>query len=120
KLMAEIFKQSSPVPVAYEFINRIGQTKKMSKSAGDVIAASEVLAVLPPEVVRFFVLRYNPDKQLFFDESNGVTRLVDEFAEFIAKPHKTEADEQLLYISTRGLPSATVSSLPFSHVVESY
>jgi len=118
-LVRKIFNVEPPIPIPYDFINRVGETKKMSKSAGNSIAISELAQVLPPEVIRFFTLRYSPDKQLFFSEVDGVIKLIDEFAELLAKINKTPEDEQLLRICTAGVESI-VSSIPFSHLVASY
>lgn len=118
-LVKNIFDQDPPIPVPYHFINRDGETKKMSKSAGNSIAISELAEVLPPEVIRFFTLRYSPDKQLFFSEVDGVIKLIDEFAELLAKPSKTDSEKQLIRLCVSGVDS-TVSSVPFSHLVASY
>jgi lysyl-tRNA synthetase, class I len=116
----EVFDIEPPLPVPYNFINRTGDTKKMSKSAGDTITAAKLLRLLPPEIVWYFLLRYPPDKLLFFDEGPTLMRLVDEFAELAAKPDKTENEKQLLGIATGGLNKATVSRIPFTHLVASY
>jgi lysyl-tRNA synthetase class 1 len=119
-LMKKIFKDKPPLPVPYNFINRTGQTKKMSKSSGDTLAVSDMLQIMPPEVLRFFVLRYGPDKLLFFDENDGLVKLIDDFAALLAKDDKTPEDEQLISISLNNLPRTTVSNIPFSHLVASY
>ncbi|HVS79240.1 MAG TPA: lysine--tRNA ligase [Candidatus Saccharimonadales bacterium] len=119
-LVKQIFKDKPPLPVPYNFINRTGQTKKMSKSTGDTLAISDMLEILPPEVLRFFVLRYAPDKLLFFDETNSVVKLIDDFAELLAKPDKTAEDQQLIDISMASVPQTTISNIPFSHLVASY
>jgi len=119
-IVKQIFETEPPLPLAYNFINQTGQTKKMSKSAGDVITADDLLEMLPAEVVWFFILRYPPDKLLFFDEGPTLMRLVDEFAELLAKPDKTPGDEQLIDICLHGLDKPTVSRVPFSHLVASY
>lgn len=119
-LVKDIFGAEPPLPLPYNFINLTGQTKKMSKSAGDTITAEELLEMLPAEVVWFFVLRYPPDKQLFFDAGPTLIRLVDEFSELLAKPSKTAADKQLIDICLHGIDRPTVSRVPFSHLVASY
>ncbi len=120
-LVKSVFGGEAPLPVPYQFINRSGETKKMSKSAGNTVTISELLEVLPPEIVRYFVLRYQPSKQLFFDETSGVVRLIDEYAELLAKPNKTEKDELLLYVCTSTIKGGnTISNVPFSHLVASY
>jgi lysyl-tRNA synthetase class 1 len=116
----DIFGAEAPLSLPYNFINRTGETKKMSKSAGDTATTVELLEVLPAEVVWFFILRYPPDKQLFFDEQEALIRLVDEFSELLAKPDKTEADKQLIDISLHGIKQPTISRVPFSHLVASY
>lgn len=119
-IVKQVFEAEAPLPLPYNFINQTGETKKMSKSAGNVITASDLLEMLPPEVIWFFILRYAPDKQLFFDEGPTLMRLVDEFGELLAKPDKTELDRQLIDICLHGVETPTVSRVPFSHLVASY
>lgn len=119
-IIKDIFEAEPPLPLPYNFINRSGDTKKMSKSAGDVITATELLEVLPAEVVWFFVLRYSPDKQLFFDDGPTLVRTVDEFGELLAKSDPSEADKQLLSLCLHGVDKPTVSRVPFSLLVASY
>ncbi|MBX4201754.1 lysine--tRNA ligase [Candidatus Saccharibacteria bacterium] len=119
-LSKKVFANLAPLPVPYNFINRTGQTKKMSKSSGDTLAISDMLQILPPEVLRYFVLRYAPDKQLFFDENDGLIKLFDDFAALLAKPDKTADDEMLIRISQGNVPQNTISNIPFSHLVASY
>ncbi len=119
-LVKKIFGGQAPLPVPYEFINRAGESKKMSKSAGNTVSISELLDILPAEIIRFFVLRYPPEKQLYFDQQDGVVRLIDEYAELLAKPDKTDEDKLLLEISAGPLKENTISNVPFSHLVASY
>jgi lysyl-tRNA synthetase class 1 len=119
-LMKKVFADKPPLPVPYNFINRTGQTKKMSKSTGDTLAISDMLGILPPEVLRYFVLRYPPEKTLFFDETDGLVKLIDDFAELLAKDDKTEDEKQLVKISLGNIPQSTISNIPFSHLVASY
>jgi lysyl-tRNA synthetase class 1 len=119
-LMKQVFGDKAPLPVPYEFIVRTGQTKKMSKSTGDTLAISDMLEIVPPEVLRYFVLRYGPDKTLYFDETDGVVKLIDDFAALLAKADKTDEDKMLIEISMANLPETTVSNIPFSHLVASY
>lgn len=120
QLMKDVYEAPAPLPIPYDFINMVGDTKKMSASKGTGLDAVQGSKILPPEVMRYFVLRYDPRKRLYFDPIDGVVQLMDEFAAFSAKPDKTVSEEQLLYVSTHGQPRQTVSRVPFSHLVASY
>jgi len=119
-IVKEVYGTEPPYPIPYNFVNRTGQTKKMSKSAGDTITAIELLRMLPAEIIWFFLMRYAPDKQLFFDEGPTLMRLVDEFGELLAKADKTPEEEQLVKLCMHGVAEPTVSQVPFSHLVASY
>ncbi|MFZ1242707.1 MAG: lysine--tRNA ligase [Candidatus Saccharimonas sp.] len=120
RIMQEVYDSVAPIPVPYEFINRTGDTKKMSASKGTGVNAHEVTDVLPAEVVRFFMLRSAPGKRLFFDETESLIRLIDDFARLLATPEKTAHDEELIRLSVRGSNEQTISRIPFSHLVASY
>jgi lysyl-tRNA synthetase class 1 len=121
QIMKDVFEAAPPYPVAYDFINMAGDTKKMSASKGTGLDAVEGSTIMPPEVVRYLILRAAPSKRLYFDPVNGVVQLMDEFAAFAAKPDKTESEQQLWYVCTRGNnQNRSVSRVPFSHLVASY
>lgn len=120
QIVEKVFEAKAPLPIPYHFINRSGETKKMSKSAGDTINAADLLQVLPPEVVWYFLLKLSPDKQLFFDEGPTLMRLVDEFSELVAKTDKSDQEKHLLELCTYGIDKQTVSNIPFTHLVASY
>jgi lysyl-tRNA synthetase, class I len=122
QIMKDVYEAEAPYPVAYDFINMVGDTKKMSASRGTGLDAREGSRIMPPEVVRYFILRAPASKRLYFDPVNGIVQLMDEFAALAAKPDKTEAEQQLWYMCTRGADASTrsVSRIPFSHLVASY
>ncbi len=122
EIMRDVYEAEAPYPVSYDFINMVGDTKKMSASKGSGLDAVEGSKIMPPEVVRYFILRAAPLKRLYFDPVNGVVQLMDEFAAFAAKQDKTEAEQQLWEIVTRGAEAddRRVSRVPFSHLVASY
>ncbi len=109
-IVKQVYGIEGPVPVPYDFVNRAGDTKKMSASKGTGISINEATDVLPPEIVRYFMLRYPPVKRLYFDEL-GVARLIDEFA--------AEKDKDIVEVSIDGL-TPVVSGVPFTHLVASY
>lgn len=119
-ISTKVFNQEAPYPMPYNFINRTGDTKKMSKSKGDTITAAELLKMVPAEVVWYFVIRYSPDKLLFFDQGSTLMRLIDEFSELLAKEDKTDDEQHLIDICTDGVEDKTVSHIPFTLLVTSY
>lgn len=120
QIMKDVYEAEAPYPIPYDFINMAGDTKKMSASKGTGLDAMEGAEIMPAEVVRYFILGAPPSKRLYFDPINGVVKLMDEYAALAAKANKTESEEQLLYICTRGDQERTVSRVPFSHLVASY
>lgn len=120
QIMKDVYEAEAPYPVSYDFINMVGDTKKMSASKGTGLDAVEGSKIMPPEVLRYFVIGAPPLKRLYFDPVNGVVKLMDEFAAFAAKEDKTAAEQQLLTICTRGIDRKTVSRVPFSLLVASY
>ena len=124
QLMHDVFKAEPPLPVPYDFINMVGDTKKMSASKGTGLSAIQAAHIMPAEVMRFFVLRAPASKLLHFDPVGGLMQLMDEFAALAAKPdaEKTDSEKQLLYICEygRNTDQRVVSRVPFSHLVASY
>jgi lysyl-tRNA synthetase class 1 len=120
QIVRDVYGGEPPYAVSYDFINLAGDTKKMSASKGTGLDALEAAELMPAEVMRFYVLRAAPLKRLYFDPVNGVVQVMDEFAAFAAKADKSESDDQLLYIATRGEQKQTVSRVPFSLLVASY
>ena len=119
-IVRDVFGAEPPHPVPYNFINKAGETKKMSKSKGDSVTAAELLRNVPAEVVWFFMLRMSPDKLLFFDTAETLIKLFDEFSELLSKEDKTEHDEHLLKLCLHGVDEQTISRVPFTHLFESY
>lgn len=114
-LVEQVFDSPAPLPVPYDFVNLTGDTKKMSASRGSGLDALTVVKVLPPEVVRYFMLRSAPSKRLYFDPENGVSLLIDEYAELL----DTKQDSELISLVRNNL-KPIVSNIPFSHLVASY
>jgi lysyl-tRNA synthetase class 1 len=119
QIVEKIFGAQAPLAVKYDFINLFGDTKKMSASKGTGLSASEAAGIIPSEVMRYFILNAPPNKLLHFDPIGGLTRLIDEFAELLAKPDKDAREKRLIKLCVNGVESV-VSRVPFSHLVASY
>ncbi len=121
-IVRDIFDAEPPMPVPYDFINRAGETKKMSKSAGDVVTAEGVLEIMPAEIVRYFILKSLPSRQLFFDQGLGLYNLIDEYAKIeqaVRADEHPEFEEAYLVASAQ-TKEQTISSVPFGHLVQCY
>lgn len=119
-IMEKIYNGQAPIPVPYNFINKTGETKKMSKSKGDTVTAAELLRLLPSELVWYFLLRYSPGKPLFFDEGPTFIKLYDDYKELLAKTDRTKDEQELLDVCLHGHKRSSLSRVPFSHLVASY
>ncbi|MFN2484269.1 MAG: lysine--tRNA ligase [Candidatus Limnocylindria bacterium] len=79
----QVFGLEPPLNVPYEFFNVGG--RKMKSSAGTGTTAEAMVAALPPEIVRFLMLRHRPQQTIEFDPSGEtVPRLFDEYDAFVA------------------------------------
>jgi lysyl-tRNA synthetase class 1 len=120
QIVEKVFGAEAPYPVPYAFINKTGETKKMSKSKGDVVTAVQLLKILPVEIIWFFLLKSSPEKMMFFDEQETLMKLFDDFAELLNKPDKTDDEQQLVDLCLHGVEAPTASNIPFTHLVASY
>jgi lysyl-tRNA synthetase, class I len=124
-IVKEVYGYEPPLPVLYEHILVGGA--KMSKSKGNVIALSELLDVLPPEVVRYFYFRVDPNKHKDFDAREKLLPLVEEFerAQAIAAGRAAPSRGEDLEAITRALALSQVrqgqpvdyGEVPFGHLV---
>lgn len=83
-----------PYPVGYEFMLIGG--KKMSSSKGRGFSASDMLTILPPELVRFLFVKMDISKQTNFDPTDPETipTLFDEYQRY-AKAYEDKSDDDL-------------------------
>jgi len=122
----DIFGYEPPIPgVRYGNIHMLGDTKKMSSSKGNLITPAEALAIMPPDVLRYFIIRSRPDRTLFWDPGQGLFNLIKEFAgikeilEEGGAPEYADAYKFAVASSVGGQPEM-ISSVPFDHLVQVY
>ncbi len=83
-LAREVFDVRPPRNVPYEFLTIGG--RKMKSSAGTGAAAHAMVELLPPELIRFLMLRYRPQAAIEFDPSGEtVPRLFDEYDSWVTE-----------------------------------
>lgn len=86
-----------PYPVAYEFMLIGG--KKMSSSKGRGFAAADMLTILPPELVRFLIVKMDIRQQTNFDpsEKETIPKLFDDYQK-AADAYFNKSDKELARI----------------------
>lgn len=74
-----VLKYPVPYPIAYEFMLIGG--RKMSSSKGRGFAAADMLEILPPELIRFLIVKMDIKQQTNFDptEKDTIPHLFDAY-----------------------------------------
>jgi len=110
RIVREIFGGEPPFPIPYEWI-RLKGGGDMSSSKGNVLSIGQMLEVVPPEALRYLVLRARPQRTISFDPGVALLQLVDEVDDATSKGR----DERALELSRAGgfLPVG----VPYKHLV---
>ena len=109
-IVREVFGAEPPYPVPYEWIGLKGRGD-MSSSKGNVISVADALEIVPPDVLRYMVVRTRPMKAITFDPGLPVLTLVDEFDDAGAK----NRDPRSVALSRAS--SLKPVGVPFKHLV---
>ncbi len=107
RLAREVFHIEPPYPIPYEWVHLKG-VGAMSSSTGVVVPVREFIEILPPEIVRFIVIRVKPKRHIDFDPAN-LLDVVDEFEEGL----KT-GDRSVELSMVSGVEQ---SDVPFRHLI---
>jgi lysyl-tRNA synthetase class 1 len=110
RIAREVFDIEPPHPVAYEWIRLKGRGD-MSSSKGNVLSIASMLEVVPPEVLRYLVLRERPQKTIAFDPGLPLLQLVD----LVDAATAASRDERALELSRAG--GFEPVGVPFRHLV---
>lgn len=83
-LAREVFDVTPPRNVPYEFLTIGG--RKMKSSAGTGATAQSMVDLLPPELVRFLMLRHRPQTAIEFDPAGEtIPRLFEDYDSHVAE-----------------------------------
>jgi lysyl-tRNA synthetase class 1 len=118
----EVFGAEPPLPLPYDTINLVGDNKKMSSSLGNLVTPAQALEIMPPEILRFFVLKSLPKRVLYFDSGLGLYNLIDEFSKLegaVLGGGHPEFEEAYKVAAAHAL-ERTISSVSFGHLVQCY
>lgn len=114
----EIYGYKAPYPVVYEWI-MLGTQGAMSSSSGVVVSISEMLEVLPPEILRYLIIRTKPEKHIRFDPSLPLLTLVDEYEKLSSTCIEQNCYENRLKQLSHAL-GICHTEIPFKHMVTIY
>ncbi len=110
RIARAVFGYEPPYPVPYEWISLKGQGD-MSSSRGNVLSIGEVLELVPPEALRYLVMRERPQRTIAFDPGLPLLQLVDEVDDAAA----SGIDSRALALSRAA--GFTPIGVPFKHLV---
>lgn len=121
-IVREIFEADPPIAVPFNPINLKGDNQKMSSSLGNLVTIADALKVIPPDILRYFVFKSLPQKVLAFDPGIGMGQLIDEYAatESAVRIGESAAFKEAWEVSVLDQEHATVSTVPFTHLVTVY
>ncbi len=106
----EVFKAQPPFPVTYEWVSFKGKGE-LKKSKGINLSVHRMLEVLPPEVLRYLVVKTRPMRAISFDPGLPLLSLIDEFDDATSQSR----DPRALQLSEAG--EFLSIGVPFRHLV---
>jgi lysyl-tRNA synthetase, class I len=106
----DVFKAPPPFPVTYEWISFKGKGE-LKKSKGNILSVHRMLEVLPPEVLRYLVIKTRPMRAIGFDPGLPLLSLIDEFDDATSQSR----DPRALQLSEAGKFKSI--GVPFRHLV---
>lgn len=92
RISREVFGWEPPLPLAYEWISLKGQGD-MSSSKGNVLSIARALEVVPPDALRYLVMRERPNRRIALDPGVPLLDLVDEMEDARAAGRDARAVE---------------------------
>lgn len=89
----KIFGQDVPYPVVYEKI--VLGRRSLTFSSEEIPAVSNLLDIIPPEVLRYLIIRTKPGKLINFDPGQDLLRLIDEYEKLGAEYRKNSRNSKI-------------------------
>lgn len=107
RLAREVFEIQPPFPVVYEWIHLKGKGV-MKSSKGIVVPVREIVEILPPEIIRYLIIRVKPERHIEFDPLM-ILDVIDDFEdEFRQKTRNVELSL---------IEDVSYSEVPFRHLI---
>jgi lysyl-tRNA synthetase class 1 len=113
RIARDIFGCEPPHPIVYEWI-MLGNEGAMSSSTGVVVSIADMLKVVPPEVLRYLIIRTKPEKHIRFDPAQPLLTLVDQYEKLHHTGGNSEYDRRVKELSHAS--SLCHTDIPFKHM----
>lgn len=108
RIAREVFGIEPPFPVIYEWINLKGKGA-MKSSKGIVVPVREMVEILPPEIVRYIIIRTKPERHIEFDPGIGLLEIIDDFEDAYRKRDRS--------VELSLVEDVVYSDVPFRHLI---
>ncbi len=119
----EVFGFEGPIAgIQYGHVHLSGDNVKMSSSKGNLITPEQAYEIMPPEMIKYFYLRYPGKKKIDFDPGLGLYRMMDEYSQ-VDRAVRAGKDHQFApayRLANKGIESHGMASVPFNHLVSIY
>lgn len=128
QIAKEIYRHKAPYPVVCEQITprkhgTVNLPEKVIVSSAEAVPVSDLLAVIPPEFLRYLIIRTKPQKQIHFDPGQTFLTLMDEYArlrvQFRGKDPFFGVFERRIF-ELSGLTGICQSEIPFKQMATIY
>jgi lysyl-tRNA synthetase class 1 len=123
EIVRDVYGRDPPHHTVYEFIQLKGEGA-MHSSTGTAVSGREVLRMTPPEVVRFLVMRYEPERHIDFDPGFGLLDLVEDYDRWEdayytggKEPDMKDVDRTVELSQPYDLPSDQPPRVNYKHLV---
>ncbi len=108
RIAKEVFGTDPPFPIVYEWINLKGKGA-MKSSKGIVVPVREMVEILPPEIVRYIIIRSKPERHIEFDPGLGLLDIIDEFEDAYRRSDRS--------VELSVVEDCSYSEVPFRHLI---
>ena len=120
ELSEKILDSKTPLDMVYEWIHLKGKGA-MHSSTGLVISAEDMLTMAPPEVIRWIVMKPQPNRHIDFDPGLGLLNMVDRYDKTEQDYHEGVLDDnekRAFELSQVGkISKEKPNILPYKHLV---
>lgn len=127
KSVVKIFGGEAPVTMRYDFISLKGMGGKISSSGGDVADLYDVLAVYPPEIVRYLFVSTKPQSEFAISFDLDVLKIYEDydnteriyFGLLDVKEQRKEKEKRIYELSQVDdtlIPTEPGYQIPFRHL----